>query len=354
MRNSQYVVSTQPHEGGASGPEGTPARAAIEHVAVCVDRSPIADRLLPHAAAVARKFMAQLTVLHVLEPRRDDGERAPSDAFEWELRRAEAQIYLEEVSGQEATADLDVRVELVEGRAAEQIRDWVRGHEVDLTVLCSHGASGRTEWSLASTAKKLMEGIEGSLLLVPAWSVQEAPKPEVRYARVLAPLDGSPRAESALPLAVRLARSQRSELVLAHVVPVPELTRTGPLTPEDLDLERRLVERNERVARDYLGRLQARLDDKGLMVRTVLAHDGEVRSGLLRIIEAQRADLVVLSGHGRTGRTELPFGSVTGDLVEHGTTPLLIVRESPHRVGRRPPIAKGREGTVRLPPLATA
>jgi len=329
-------------------------QTAIRHVAVCVDRSPIADQVLPHAAAVARAFDAELTVLHVLEPSRSDGRLVPSDAFEWELRRTEAQRYLEAITREQATSDLRMHVELIEGRAAEQIRDWVSSHDVDLTVLCSHGASGRTEWSLASTAKKLIEGIQGSLLLVPAWSVQEAPKQEVRYARIVVPLDGSPRAESSLPMAVRLATDQNSEIVLAHVVPVPELTRVGPLTPDDLELERRLVERNERVAKTYLARLRAQMTGEGLSLRTALAHDGEVRSALLRIIDDVRADLVVLSGHGRTGRTELPFGSVAGHLLEHGATPLLIVRESHPRARRRTLIPKEREGSIRLPPMAAA
>jgi nucleotide-binding universal stress UspA family protein len=301
---------------------------------------------------MARAFDAELTVLHVLEPSRSNGELVPSDAFEWELRRTEARCYLEATTRERATSDLRMHVELIEGRAAEQIRDWVSGHDVDLTALCSHGVSGRTEWSLASTAKKLIEAVRGSLLLIPAWSVQEPGKQEVRYERLVVPLDGSPRAESVLPLVDRLARHHGSEILLAHVVPVPQLTRVGPLTSDDVYLEQRLVERNERVATDYLTRLRARLSERHESVRTILAHDDEVRGGLLRIIEYERADLVVLSGHGSTGRTELPFGSVTGHLVEHGTTPLVIVRESLHRT-RRPPIAKSREGTVRLPPQAS-
>ena len=33
---------------------------------------------------------------------------------------------------------------LLRGRPAEEIRDWVSSHGVDLTVLGSHGASGWT------------------------------------------------------------------------------------------------------------------------------------------------------------------------------------------------------------------
>ena len=38
-------------------------------------------------------------------------------------------------------------------------------------------------------------------------------------------------------------------------------------------------------------------------------------------------DLVVLSGHGRNGRTDLPCGRLTGFLLEHAPVPLLVVRD---------------------------
>ena len=57
------------------------------------------------------------------------------------------------------------------------------------------------------------------------------------------PLDASPRAESALPLAASLADA-RFRAVLVHAVPVPELTRPAPLDEEELELERRLIDRS--------------------------------------------------------------------------------------------------------------
>ncbi|MBW2161431.1 MAG: universal stress protein [Deltaproteobacteria bacterium] len=46
----------------------------------------------------------------------------------------------------------------------------------------------------------------------------------------------------------------------------------------------------------------------------------------MRSIEREHPDLIVLSGHGRSGRTPLRLGSVTSFLVEHATAPTLIVR----------------------------
>jgi len=327
----------------------------IRHVGVCIDRSPTADRILPHGIAIAQAFHARLTVLHALEPTREGSGEGPADLFEWEAERTEARRHLTALQEAHGTADLSLEGELLEGHPAEEIRDWVVSHGVDLTVLCSHGASGWTEWSLASTARKMIEGIPGSVLLVPAWSVQELRKSPVQYRRILVPLDGSPRAECALPLASQLARAHGSELLLLHVVPTPD--GACPCSclqePQERELEQRLVDRNTRAAGRYLELVRERLGAT-THARSTVSVDGDPRSEILRFIAEQRVDLVVLSGHGHGGHTELPFGSVASFLLEHATAPLLLVRTAsdPPRRGMRPATKSSTGG--RLPPLATA
>src|SRR5690606_17252549 len=220
----------------------------VQRIAVCLDGSPCGERVLPHVRAIAEVLGASVTLLHVLERGPDDAPQP--DPFGWELEREAAHRYLERLAREQDGTRREVTTNVLEGRPAEQIRLWARRHDADLTVLCTHGRSGPSEWGLASTARKLVERAPGSLLLIPATC--ESPEPVARYQRVLIALDGSPRAESVLPLAARLGAAHGAELILAHVVPVPELTEVGPLEAEGLELRERLIRRNERVAQDYL------------------------------------------------------------------------------------------------------
>ena len=164
-------------------------------------------------------------------------------------------------------------------------------------------------------------------LLIPASILDELPKREVTYERTLVPLDASPQAEHALPLAVRLAREHGSEMILIHVVPVPELIKPEPLNDEERELERRLIERNTRVAERYLGRLSDQLSHEGVRVRTVLTHD-DVRLELMRSIEREQPDLIVLSGHGRSGRTPLRLTLRKIEHVANTDTSVLLLGET--------------------------
>lgn len=334
-----HTLVDPPGSGGASGgTEKPPEKAAsFREVLACVDGSLFGESVMPHAQLVAQAMGARLTLLRVLEADPALGG-TPQDPLDWGIRRREAQAHLDGLTAQVTDLKGALRSELIQGRAAEQICRWAEQHAVDLTVLCSHGAHGVTEWDLASTARKLIDRIPGSLLLVPAAAAARGG--EVRYRRILVPLDGSPRAESVVPVAMRIAASQGAEVLFVHVVPIPEITRTGPLDAAGADLERRVLEHNHRIASAYLDRLRARASQSGSRVRALVVGDGSVRGQLGRLIREERADLVVMSAHGHTGRSDSPYGSVTEHAVTHATTPLLVVRDNGrHRTRRVGPLS---------------
>jgi nucleotide-binding universal stress UspA family protein len=313
---------------------GSPTPSApFRRIAVCVDGSEMGETLVRHAAMVAAAFGAPLTILRVLESE-SNTDTTPSDPLDWGVRQREARAYLEQLVSLAGHCDMDVRSELIQGRAAEQICGWALQHGADLTVLASHGEHGRSEWTLSSTARKLVDAVPGSLLLVPADGDRRDGR-AVRYRRIMVPLDGSVRAESVLPIATRLAKAHEGELLIAHVTPAPELTKVGPLTAQDLDLEQRVIARNERVARSYLDQIRARLSEAGLAARTVLSRSGDARTRLARLVRREGVDLLILSAYGRRGPRDTPCGSVAAHLLTQVAVPLLVIRERPRRVMKR-------------------
>ena len=320
-----------PDRGPPRAGKGPDTLAPIREILACVDGSGFGGGVVPHAQLVARALGARLTLLRVLET--ESAGAPPADPLDWEIRRREARAHLDDLATQLRDPESDVRSELIQGLPAEQICGWAEQHGIDLTVLCSHGARGVTQWDLASTARKLIERVPGSLLLVPA--VAAIKRGKARYARILVPLDGSPRAESVVPIARRIAASQNAELLFGHVVPAPEITRIGPLDAEGAELERRVIEHNGRVASAYLDRLRAHTSRAGTRVRAVVIGGGPPETGLDRLIREEQVDLVVMSAHGRTGRTDSPCGSVTEYILTHATTPLLVVRDRAVRRSRR-------------------
>lgn len=336
MSLSQHsLVDAGRHHRSPRRADDSPNRSGgIRQVIACLDGSDLGRGVVPHAQVVCEALDANLTLLHVLEAdARVAKSSVPADPVDWGIRQREARAHLDRVVSQLSPVASEVRSELIQGRPAEQICHWAENHDVDLTVICSHGSHGLTDWDLASTARKLIDRIPGSLLLVPA--VVAAQSKEVRYRRILVPLDGSARAESVVPLALRIAASQGAEVVFAHVVTAPEILRLGLPDAESADLEHRVVDHNRRIATSYLDRLRARVSRSGSDVRSVVVCDGSVRTRLDQLIRDEKIDLVVMSAHGATGRLDSSCGSVTEYALTHASVPLLVLRDRADRPMRR-------------------
>lgn len=293
-----------------------------KRVIACVDGSIEASKIIPHAIVVASALGLPVTLLRVLEARSEDFH---PDPVEWNLRRHDARNALKRLAVAGVGDVGPINVELIDGQAIDQICRWTREHAADLIVLGTHGEHGPLAGDLGSTARGVLARWAGSVLLVPAPAPHEG---ALRYRRILVPLDGSPWAESVMPLAQRLAHALGADLLLGHVVPVPELTQVGPLEVEDLKLRDRVVERNERVGRAYVERVRGHAIEKGLRVRALTIRGEDVRSSLAQLIRAEGVDLVVLSarGHGASRLTDVRHGSVAEYLMTHSATPMLIVR----------------------------
>ncbi|MEC5324928.1 universal stress protein [Aurantimonas sp. A3-2-R12] len=291
----------------------------FRHVLACLDMSPFSYAILAHASAIASAMNARLTILHVLEP--SGGGTVPTDPVEWTLRHRDAEAELHDHISRFDSIDAEIVV--IDGPAAECICAWVRDHGVDLTVL---GVSGNSNWpfpGLGGTARRVAETIDGSVLLAPSVDVGDDP---IRYRRVMTPLDGSPRGESSLPIAVGIAAAHQAEILLVHAAPNIDLTEIGPIEAEARALRDQLRRRNERVAEQYMVQVRSWLPIAKSCARTRVIASSDARHALAVAATEDQADIIVLSSTGSSGHPDISVGSVADYLINHAEKPILLVR----------------------------
>lgn len=155
----------------------------------------------------------------------------------------------------------------------------------------------------------------------------------LRYRKVLVALDCSRRAECVLPVVRLLAQRHEAKVLLANVVVGPALPRLVPPTDEDLELARRLKERNLEAAEAYLNDVRARLS---INAETRLETADSVSPRLHDVVHAEGVDLVVLSAHGYIGDARWPYGDVATNFIGYGDTPLLLVQDAQPRLQHQP------------------
>ncbi|MGH2542832.1 MAG: universal stress protein [Ardenticatenaceae bacterium] len=298
----------------------------FKHLLVPLDGSSLAECVIPHAAGIARLFGSRLTLLHILEQSKSPGSPLAIDPLDWELRRAESASYLSELCRRLEAAGIAAEERVEEGSPSRGILEFARTQDVDLILLSSHGRSGLTAWNVSSVVQKVLQRATTSTMIVRAFQPMLDERHGIPYRTLLVPLDGSQRAENALPLAASLARHFDSRLLLAHIVPVPEMPRRAPLSQEEGELLERLIGRNREEATYYLEQLTARFSPAP---RYRLLVDDDVPATLHNLVEEEEIDLVVLSAHGYSGKSTLPFGSVASNFILYGKTPVLIVQDLP-------------------------
>jgi nucleotide-binding universal stress UspA family protein len=290
-----------------------------------LDRSALAECVLPHTIAIARAFDSQVTLLHVMDTPREARWRRAMDPLNWQIRKAEATTYLNDVELRLQAAGLLTETHILEGVAAEQVIGFSDTHSSQLIILSSHGQSGLSDWGVSSVVQKIAQRARTSVMIVRAARPVMPDGTGLRYRRILVPLDGTQRAETILPAAVTLARAHDAQIMLAHLVQQPAMPRRTPPSHEDVELADQLVARNQAEATQYLDQLRSRIT--GEVKARVLVSD-HLAATLHELVEQEKTDLVLLSAHGVSSQTRGLYGDVVSNLIAHGTTPLIILQDS--------------------------
>lgn len=136
------------------------------------------------------------------------------------------------------------------------------------------------------------------------------------YRTLLVPLDGSTLAERALPVATALAHATGGRIVLMRAA----WARGVP----GWELEKK-QENAAHQAEIYLHSVAADLRSQDLTV-DVRAIPAAPDQGILWTISDEKADLVVMCTHGRSGLGRVVYGSVAEKVLVQSHVPVLLVR----------------------------
>lgn len=142
------------------------------------------------------------------------------------------------------------------------------------------------------------------------------------YKRIMVPLDGSARAERAIPVAARLARAAGGVVVLTEIVRAPVEFEVGaaPVAPW---VPAAVREERDHAA-NYLTRIASMRELDGIGTRRCV-YAGPVAPALLMAAREQTVDLIVMTTHGRTGLARWALGSVADKVIRHAGMPTLVL-----------------------------
>jgi nucleotide-binding universal stress UspA family protein len=296
------------------------------NVVVCIgEELPTVD-LIKHTRFVAEALGGSVVLVQALVPTFSD--KTPHDPVEWEIRKREAKSTLTDLSNSAGGTSGVIKTALLEGSIVDQICAYVSHRPQDITAVFRKPAA--PGWQAGDSARSVIESDIGSVLMIPMELETSKAKP---YKRIIVTLDGSSRAETAIPKAIRLAKAQNAEIILCHVTPALKTGGIRQTSGELKILNEKIASNDRRVGEEYLSRLKSKMMDCGLQVSTCVSGNGDVRRGLLKLTEEQHADIIVIASHGESGHPDVPFGDTANYVMSRSPIPVLMVRQ-PSRSSR--------------------
>jgi nucleotide-binding universal stress UspA family protein len=138
----------------------------------------------------------------------------------------------------------------------------------------------------------------------------------VGWKTIVLATDGSKYSTTATERAIAFAKSYGGELKVISVVDVPsEFYAEAPQAVEAL----------VRKAKGFVADVKKQAESAGVRAETFVG-EAEAYQAINNLAQEQKANMIVLGSHGRTGLRRLLMGSVTEAVIGHAPCPVLVVK----------------------------
>lgn len=286
---------------------------AFQKILFPVDMSDSCTATAPFVETMAKKYNAEVTLLHVLEmpsgliPDWYGGAVPIIDTSAiWQAETEAAQSYLTD-----KFQGLKVKRVVIEGDAAQTIDDYARENGIDLIMMATHGYGLFRTLLLGSVTAKVLHDTP-----CPVWTgvhVEDTPAVSPEFNTIMCAVDRTEESVPTMKFACRLAQDNNAKLFLIHAIPGAEV---APEKYFDTDLRQYL----EEDARKIIGELQ---QTAGVGAPLCLGA-GEVSHVVRDSALGHSADLIVI-GRGRATRTLGRLRSNVYSIIRDAPCPVISV-----------------------------
>jgi len=283
----------------------------INKILCPVDFFPASDAAVNYAAGLAENYGATIHLLHVVTP-------VTAGAFEFAFDIAEVTESIERKCAEELNelatklkkAGIPAEAQVRIGDVYEEIKDAIAEVKPELIVMGTHGRRGVERWFMGSTTEKLLRHSPVPMVTISATG-EKCCQP--RFGRILVTTDFSEGTADALAYAFSVAQENESKVTLLHVIHDLTMDVSGKYHDSLIQGVRKqlddLVPAGVRDWCDVVTRVEA-----GVPYRLIL-----------RMIEDEKVDLLVMNIHGKGMLDRALLGSTAERVVRAAACPVMMI-----------------------------
>ncbi|QYA24377.1 universal stress protein [Gramella sp. MT6] len=274
----------------------------MKNILVPTDFSDQAEKALKVAAQLARRFDGEIYLLHMLElplqlidPVGGSSQNLPEAIFFMKL----AHQRFNKIMKEPYLEGIKVHETVEFHRAFDGIMEIGKEKKCDLIVMGSHGTSGFQEMFIGSNTEKVVRHSEIPVLVI---------KNEISDFAIdnfIFATDANPNNKKTLSKALKFAQTLGANLHLLFIN-----------TPNDFVTSK---EAHNRI-KEFVGDLEPKVHQIHIF------NDISVEQGILNFANKFNAGLIGIATHGRKGIAHFFNGSISEDLVNHSTRPVVTFK----------------------------
>ncbi|WP_452229352.1 MULTISPECIES: universal stress protein [unclassified Lacinutrix] len=276
----------------------------MKKIIVPIDFSEHSEYALETAAVLAKKYNAEIVALHMLELSNaviSNAENMQQEETVFYLKLAEKRF--QEFLDKAYLKDIKVTPLVKHFKVFSEVSEVAKEQGVDLIIMGSHGASGLKEVLVGSNTEKVVRHSN-----IPVLVIKENPI-LTDFENVIFASDFSEEAIKPYLNASRMFEALDAKMHLVYVNLPDNRFRSS-------------TEIEKRVA-DFLKAAEGNLDK---MKEVAYVNDYSIEKGVLNYSNIIGADLVAVATHGRTGLAHFFEGSISEDIANHSTLPVMTFK----------------------------
>jgi len=276
----------------------------MKKIIVPIDFSEYSEYALETAAVLARKFNAEILVVHMLEL----SNAVLTSAVD--KQEVEAVFYMKLAEkkfnnflSKDYLNDIKVTPIIKHFKVFSELNDVVKEHHADLVVMGSHGASGIKEVLVGSNTEKVVRHSKIPVLVVKHNPIL------TDFEKVVFACDFSENAVKPYINATKMFEKLRVNMHLLYV----NLPDIGFKSSAEM----------EKSVAEFLKMADGNLSN---INNVHYVSDYSIEQGILNFSNIIGADLVAIATHGRTGLAHFFEGSISENIANHSTLPVMTFK----------------------------
>jgi nucleotide-binding universal stress UspA family protein len=273
----------------------------MKRILIPTDFTKYADDAIEVGAQIAKKLNYEIVLIHMLElpGQMNDAIKGETSIPEVMLFKRKADETLKNIKNRPYLAGIKVTEVIRLDGAYNGINNYIKQNTIDLIVMGSHGTSGIDEIFIGSNTEKVVRLSEVPVLVIKN-RIESFDIKNIIFAS-----EFSKEIKKPFQKVLEFTKLFESKLNLVMIC-----------TPNSF--------KSTSAARNIITEFVADFDMPDYTFETY--NESNIEKGIINYSNEKEADLIAFCTHGRTALNHFFTGSISEDLVNHATRPVLTFR----------------------------